>query len=171
MSKVEKLSSDVELSTLKELLHYDPETGIFTWRVSRGRLAKAGDRAGTIKELGYRGIKIRTRRYPASRLAWLYMTGRWPSNEMDHINGDRSDDRFSNLREATRFENVANRVFKPNTLGIRGVRLHSCGRYEARIGDRTLGLYATADEASAVRKRAEKLHFGDRGWFNRPPST
>src|SRR3989304_2031824 len=84
-------------SALKQIIHYDPDTGVFTWIVNRGRKAKSGYLAGVISDLGYRRIQISGRKHYAGRLAWLYMTGSQPVNEIDHINGVRDDDRFSNL--------------------------------------------------------------------------
>jgi hypothetical protein len=94
---------------IKEILHYDPETGVFTWKISRGRV-RAGEIAGYIhKTDGYRRIGAEEWGLKkASRLAFLYMTGNWPENQIDHINGVRSDDRWSNLRNATHGENLRN---------------------------------------------------------------
>ncbi len=104
-----------------ELLKYDPETGVIVWAVSRGRLAKAGDVAGTIDKDGYTRININGRKYAAHRIAWLIDTGAWPPDEIDHRNGVRSDNRRSNLREADRFINNQNAT-KPNRrIGLAGV--------------------------------------------------
>jgi hypothetical protein len=91
---------------LKELLHYDPDTGDFTWKVVR-KNGRAG-LAGTTTNGGYRQIVINCKFYRAHRLAWLYVYGKWPENEIDHINGVRNDNRIANLREATRSENQQN---------------------------------------------------------------
>jgi hypothetical protein len=146
---------------LKRILHYDPDTGVFSWIVSRGRMAKAGNRAGIISDLGYRKIKISGRRHYAGRLAWLYMTGSPPEREIDHINGIRDDDRFENLREATRWQNNANRIFKPNRTGSRGVA--KTGKtYWARLGTKYLGSYKTRAEAQAAYETEASVYFGDR---------
>lgn len=99
--------------SLRELLHYDPQTGIFTWRVTRGNL-KACSRAGSMKEDGYIRVCIGERRYHAHRLAWLYVTGDWPVEEIDHINRNKADNRFTNLRPATRSTNEQNRRWNVN---------------------------------------------------------
>jgi hypothetical protein len=95
---------------LRELLHYDPDTGDFTWRTARKRIP-AGAIAGTV-ERGFRRITIgggrHGPRYSAHRLAWLYMTGAWPNGYLDHINRDPDDNRFANLRLATNSQNQAN---------------------------------------------------------------
>jgi len=108
---------------LKELLHYDPETGIWTWRVNRRRV-KAGDKAGCIDTRGYRLIRINNVLYKSSRLVWLYTKGYWPLGEIDHINKATHDDRKSNLRCVTRLENMRNKSVQfKNLSGVTGVTL------------------------------------------------
>src|SRR5690606_34614864 len=93
---------------LKELLYYDPETGIFTRLVGRsGPRARAGDVAGSDNGKGYIRIYVDGRPYKAHRLAWFYMHGEWPE-EIDHRNGERADNRLSNLRPVTRQQNNLN---------------------------------------------------------------
>ena len=101
---------------LKSVLSYDPETGIFTWKYRQGLIGKkiswntrySEKQAGTIDPVGYLGIAIEYKRYYAHRLAWLYMTGELPKKYIDHLNGNKSDNRFLNLREATNSENQQN---------------------------------------------------------------
>ena len=91
---------------LKALLHYDPETGKFTWLEQRGR-QKAGDEAGAYSEaLGYLLIGINGTRHYAHRLAWLYMTGEWPENVIDHEDRNGANNRFANLKSVTQKRNV-----------------------------------------------------------------
>jgi HNH endonuclease len=117
---------------LRELLSYDEHTGEFLRLVDRGR-ERAGTMAGTINSRGYRCIKIDRKLYKAHRLAWLYMTGSWPSAEIDHIDVNPSNNRFSNLRLATRAQNSMNKkVQLNNTCGFKGVRKNGT-RWEARI--------------------------------------
>jgi hypothetical protein len=92
---------------LKELLDYDPNTGIFTWNVSRGK-GKIGSAAGTKTRYGYTRIMVEGKLYFTHRLAWLYMTGNWPSEHIDHIDRDSSNNKFDNLREVTHAENRQN---------------------------------------------------------------
>lgn len=120
---------------LREVLDYDPETGEFRWLVATGRRVNVGDLAGT-DSYGRRFIRIDKRRYRAHRLAWLYVHGRWPANEIDHINGVADDNRIANLREATRSQNCENRR-KPkrnSTSGFLGVWTHKAtGKLRAQI--------------------------------------
>jgi hypothetical protein len=97
-------------SRLKELLIYDPDTGIFRRRIACG-IAVAGSTPGNINAMGYLDISIGCKRYYAHRLAWLYVYGEWPSLEIDHINCDRLDNRISNLRDVTHHQNMNNLRF------------------------------------------------------------
>jgi hypothetical protein len=111
---------------LKELLHYDPETGIFTWRVRLSNRTPAGAIAGSDSGRGYLRLTIDKRDYRAHRLAFLYMTGDFPPEDVDHINGVRDDNRWVNLRPATRSENLHNQAGprRDNTSGFLGVCWH-----------------------------------------------
>jgi hypothetical protein len=93
---------------VREVLHYDPETGVFTQKVRTSSRVKVGGVVGGTNAAGYRMIHIDNQRHYSHRLAWLYMTNEWPSKQMDHINGIRSDNRFANLRQATSHENARN---------------------------------------------------------------
>ena len=107
---------------LKELLRYDQETGIFTRLVRTASWVKVGDTAGCQHNCGYLKIGVSGKEYLAHRLAWLYMTGRWPSEEIDHRNGMREDNRWLNLREATTSENAQNLAVRSNNKsGLTGV--------------------------------------------------
>src|SRR5690554_2331296 len=97
------------------LLSYDPETGHFHWAVQRSRI-KVGMRAGSITDEGYVAIKVMGRSYKAHRLAWLFHYGSPVPEFIDHINGDRSDNRIANLREANRTQNQANSRAKKDKL-------------------------------------------------------
>jgi hypothetical protein len=126
------------IERLKELLHYDPDTGMFTWRVNKGPFL-AGDVAGrTVKTGKYWRVGIDGKRYIASRLAWLYMTGVWPSYDIDHINRDRQDNRFCNLRDVTTSQNCFNTGKRShNTTGYQGVyrdtRIINRGGYKYNV--------------------------------------
>ena len=86
---------------LRKVLSYAPATGIFRWKVSASTRAPVGTIAGSKNGRGYHQIRIGGRPYSASRLAWLYMTGKWPNSEISYLNGKPSDTRWKNLREAT----------------------------------------------------------------------
>jgi len=116
---------------LCKLLHYDPETGTWTRNITRGRCDrwKAGEAVGTLKYDGRPGsgprrqICIDDRYYRSSRLAFFYMTGKWPKHKINHIDLDALNDQWNNLREATQSQIEANkRVRKDNALGVKGVR-------------------------------------------------
>ena len=147
---------------LRELLDYDAETGEFRWRVSQGGKAKAGDKAGCRQPRGYWKIRIDGKDYRPHRLAFLYAHGRFPSQDIDHRNGIRHDNRLSNLREATRSENLANG--KVRRLGLKGVHFHKRqGKWQAQIQKNGknfhLGTFDTELEAHAAYvQAANQLH-------------
>jgi len=106
---------------LKEFLHYDQDTGIFTWIKRAARCIKIGDVAGTKHPDGYVCITLSGKRYLAHRLCWLYVYGEVPENQIDHINCIRNDNRICNLRKATKAENSYNqKLRKNNTSGVKG---------------------------------------------------
>jgi hypothetical protein len=111
---------------LKELLNYDPETGVFTWLESR-KACKKGERAGNIGPIGYERIQVFRKQYLSHRLAWFYMEGFLPTGiEIDHINKNRADNRWKNLRLVSRQCNAKNcNVSKWNKSGITGVSFDS----------------------------------------------
>jgi hypothetical protein len=106
---------------LKELLHYNPETGIFTWKVSTARRVSSGDVAVTKRKDGYIQIKLNNELILSHRLIWIYMYGYLPKY-IDHINGQRDDNRIINIREVSNQQNSLNsKISKNNTSGIKGV--------------------------------------------------
>jgi hypothetical protein len=110
---------------LRDLLSYDPDTGLFHWRRTWGN-AHQGAVAGSVNARGYRMISVDAKIYGAHRLAWLYTHGVWPNPEIDHINRQRSDNRLANLRVADRRINNQNtELRKSNSSGFRGVTWHS----------------------------------------------
>jgi len=144
---------------LKELVHYDPETGVFTALVARGGKISAGDILGSDCN-GYIVICINYRKFYIHRLAWLYMTGEWPF-EIDHDNNDKSDNRWSNLFNRPHKQNARNfPARKQSKSGIFGVYwVSNRSNWVARIGGgREKGhLYYGPDffEACCARKSAE----------------
>lgn len=152
---------------LKEVLHYDPETGIFTWLMFRGGKATAGIRAGRTHYRGYRYIKVKQVAYAEHRLAWLYMIGKMPADQIDHINGDKADNRFSNLREATNSQNHMNRPVRSDSRSqAKGVKwLPANKKWTARIqvGNKRiyLGFFTTMEEAAEAYRRGAEKYFGE----------
>lgn len=119
----------IEREELIRLLDYDQETGLFRWRVAKKGIA-AGTVAGSKSWHGYSMIRLNKRMYMTHRLAWFYVHGAWPAHDLDHINGVRDDNRWVNLREATRAENLQNqRKPKAGSLsGFVGVYFHKRAR-------------------------------------------
>jgi hypothetical protein len=152
---------------LLELLHYEPETGVFTRLVRTAQCMRVGDVAGRTDTWGYRQIGVDGRKHLAHRLAWLYVTGEWPAEQIDHVNGDRSDNRIVNLRLATGSQNQANmRKRGDNTSGYKGVAWNAkCRKWQAYIGvngrRHHLGLFNDPAEAHAAYISAAQGHFGE----------
>lgn len=122
----------LDYERLKQSLSYDPETGVFTWiKKGRGRMRFFGKPAGRINPAGYSHIEIDGSDYYAHRLAWLYVHGSWPANQIDHKNGLRSDNRLANLQEATNSSNGQKKLkyFDTTSPLLTGVRkpLAHCG--------------------------------------------
>lgn len=148
-----------------EALAYDPETGVFTWLQRTSTKVHIGDEAGGLTSDGYRRIKLDGGWIKSHILAWFYVTGRWPTYEIDHINGLPLDNRFANLRDEPHSVNMRNMV-APNrnsTTGFRGVS-PSNGRWLARIKvhgrQHHLGVFSTPEEAHAAYLRAKAEHHG-----------
>ncbi|MES2367705.1 MAG: HNH endonuclease signature motif containing protein [Pseudomonadota bacterium] len=156
---------------LKECVSYDPETGEFRWNKYRPLThfknwrgwnqfshIYGGKEAGNLSHYGYIEIRINFALYKAHRLAWLYMTGEWPEEQIDHINHVRDDNRWCNLRSVTRYENRINSGARKDTKWTVGVTKVK-GVWLARITDKgapiNLGYFKSFEEAADVRKRAE----------------
>ncbi|WP_072270300.1 HNH endonuclease [Serratia marcescens] len=150
---------------LKKIIHYDPDTGIFVWALNRMGGAKRGSIAGTLTPDGYVKISVKNKSVFAHRLAWFYLYGKWPSKHIDHIDRDKSNNRISNLREATRSQNGANIGLKShNTSGFRGVSYSKehC-KWFAQIthnGKKAfLGYYKTPELANEAYQKSAKDKF------------
>jgi hypothetical protein len=160
------MSTELTQARLKELLHYDPVTGIFTWRVTVSSKAQAGNAVGRADILhGYVRRHVDKQRFSEHRLVWLYMTGSWPENQLDHINGDRTDNRWGNLREATDAQNRQNMAKRKgsssNLLGVKWSKLR--GKWMASITrdyvTKHLGYFADELDAHQAYIRAKaSLH-------------
>lgn len=153
----------VTAKRLREVLEYDPLTGVFTW-IKAGKHTQwlLGREAGRVhKKNGYREICVDGRLYFAHRLAWLYMTGQWPRDQIDHRNRQRSDNRWANLREA---DNSTNGLNRSNVSGVSFYRKGGYARWRARIhiGGKThsLGYFNTRELAEAASQSARLPYLG-----------
>lgn len=152
---------------LRHLLAYDQHTGIFTRLVQTTPAVQIGDVAGTLTRNGYVQISVDGTFYYAHRLAWFYMTGKWPAEDIDHMDGMRANNQFANLRSATRQVNAQNkrRASSNSKAGLLGVSHTTNGKPFARIGNdgkqTFLGVFDSAQEAHAAYVSAKRqLHAG-----------
>jgi hypothetical protein len=143
---------------LRSLLDYDPDTGVFTNRVTRNPRAKAGQPAGALTSEGYTAFQINGAKIYAHRAAWAYVYGVWPDTEIDHINRQRNDNRIVNLRLATRCQNSQNTgAHKRNPTGCKGVTFHARNKkwqVQLRANSKTFYVGQYAKLADAVQARA-----------------
>lgn len=148
---------------LRELLDYEKDVGVFRWRrLDVKNQCKIGSEAGYITRKGYRMIGVDGQYYMAHRLAWLYVCGEWPPDQVDHINELKSDNRFCNLRPATQSENQQNITLarRHNIAGLRGTtRAKLRWQAEIRIGGARvyLGSFPTAEAAHLAYLEAKKV--------------
>lgn len=156
------MSHPITSDRLRDLLNYDRGTGVLTWRVRRGGCVNAEDVAGRIHHTGYIAVCVDGRMYLAHRLAWLYVTGEWPVDQVEHRNGIRSDNRWDNLRAATNAENGQNRqgAHVNNKSGMLGVS-PSRGLWRATINvdgkQKYLGRFSTPEDAHAAYLKAKSV--------------
>jgi hypothetical protein len=149
---------------LKQVLQYNPSMGVFT-RIASKRIDRLGKEPGSLNTKGHVQIRIDGVLYVAHRLAWLYVNGRFPDNQIDHINGDKTDNRIVNLREATNKQNQENVPLQVNnTSGYRGVsfdkRLKKFRAYVCHNRRQiTLGFFITAETAAIESKKARNHFF------------
>ena len=154
-------------TTIAIFLDYDPQTGKFSRKLKTGPHSYPGEEITHLNDEGYVVVTMMGARLRAHRIAWAWMTGKWPENDIDHINGDRTDNRFSNLRQATRSQNLQNSGLRPtNKTGQTGVHFcHQRKKYVAqiRVNKATfpLGRFQTLEAAIAARKLAEKKFYGE----------
>jgi hypothetical protein len=154
-------------SRVQALLDYNPETGVFSWRLDvKGRARPPGKRAGCTNALGYVVIRVDDKLHYAHRLAWLVTHGSVPKG-IDHINGDRGDNRLCNLRLADQRQNLRNKGKQANNRsGYKGVIWERrAGRWRADIRLETkskmLGYFDTAEDAYAAYVTASRKYFGE----------
>lgn len=161
--KLYKYPPDWELTqkSLKEIMSYCPETGEFRWKVKSNPRITVGEVISSSTKDGYKQASIKRKRYYLHRLAFLYIKGNTPACFVDHIDGDRKNNRWANLREVTVLESNRN-LGKPrtNTSGTVGVAWHkAAGKWSAQINvngvSKYLGVFSDKDEAILARKQAE----------------
>lgn len=154
-------AADLTAARVRELLTYEPETGVFRWRNPASNRMKPGQIAGSPNNLGYVYLTIDGRKYRAHRVAWLVLHGLMPTEEIDHINGNRADNRAANLRLSDRASNMLNQrgPRADNRTGVAGVKRTKSGRFIARFagGGKTayLGTFDTVDDAAAAYAAAK----------------
>lgn len=155
---------------LRQLLNFDPDTGNFVWLEKVAPNIEIGSRAGWIRsDKRYKMIRIDGKYHYAHRLAWLYVHGRWPDPEIDHVNGDGLDNRLCNLRQASRSNNVNNTRPPKNSTGFPGVsKYRRKWRATVRIGGKTksLGYWPTPEEAHAAYVKAVNSVHGEFSRFH-----
>lgn len=175
-SKMFNRSAIIQLAELPDIFDYDPDTGVISWKPS-AKHGMAGKPAGRITTCGYRQVSLRGRSYHAHRLIWAIMTGSWPAEEIDHINRDKLDNRFVNLRQATRAQNIVTEgVRRNNTSGFKGVVWDKKKRlWRARIGigshRKNLGRFKRIEDAYAAYCAAAVFIHGEFACLPGPPPS
>jgi hypothetical protein len=155
--------SNLNFTRLKELLKYNPDTGVFTWINNMGRRVKANAEAGCLTRQGYVQIRIDAKSYAAHRLIWLYMYESFPSMSIDHIDGDKTNNARANLRIVTQSENCQNLKKSRGKSGFLGVTIDSQrkNRWKASIKlngkQQHIGWYKTPEEAHQAYVQAKRL--------------
>lgn len=158
------MNPELTRERLLQLLHYDEGTGVFTRRCALPGY-RVGSVAGTVVDRGYIVIKIDGKSHKAHRLAWLYAKEKWPDEHIDHQDGDTGNNRLSNLREATRAQNLANcKLYKSSKSKLKGVCWHRatgkwCSYIQANRKRVHLGLFDDPGDAhQRFLKAAAELH-------------
>jgi hypothetical protein len=157
----------ITMQEAREYFKYDPKTGLLYWKKSKSNRALIGSIAGYPEPNDYWQLRFNNKLYPAHRIIWLIVYECWPIHHIDHINGDKSDNRLENLREAGVSQNLANsRKRVDNTSGYKGVSYYNRDKnWRASISiygkQKHLGYFDTAEEAHNSYCRASNLHYGE----------
>ncbi len=158
------VNQDIHIDELNELFFYNHESGHLTWKkLVKHSKHSVGDRAGCSGKSGYRRVSVRKRLYREHRVIWAIVTGRWPTAMIDHIDGDKSNNRFENLRECSQKENCQNRI-PPKNNRLVGVSFRrDVNKWQARIYvggvNKSLGYFNSREEAHAAYAEARNKHF------------
>jgi len=157
----------ITLERLREVLEYNPESGVWVWVGRTGNKSKPGKIAGSLDNNGYVVIRIDRAIYKAHRLAWLFMTGEWPRSTVDHINLEHADNRWVNLREATYSQNNANRGPRSDCKsGVKGVTRSANGkRWVAHAFNEHIGTFDTIEQARDAYQKYAKQKQGEFAWL------
>lgn len=163
MAKAGEIPTTLTVERLRELLDYDPATGVFRWKVRRYRLDMIGCVAGYARKDGYWTIRIEGRLYYGHRLAWAHFYGEWPPDDLDHEDNVPGHDWIANLRPATRTQNLGNqRRRRDNTSGFKGVFFDkNLGKWRVAVKHRHIGCFSTAEDAHAAYVAAAAGMFGE----------
>lgn len=161
------MKNQIDIVRLREVLHYNADTGVLTWRVNRRR-ERVGAEAGRLKDSGYRVVDVNGRGYRSHRIAWALHHGEWPKGDIDHIDGVKTNNRIANLRDVSTSVNMQNRkrAQANNRSGssVPGVSFHKeTGKFEVRAirGGRRVyvGLFANISEAESASLAYRRLHY------------
>ncbi len=166
MARIQPSRQQLSPARLREVLSYDPETGLFTWLARLSKSVRIGNIAGADTSNGYRRIRIDDVEYLAHRLAWVYVHGEHPDSLIDHIDGNKQNNAIRNLRLVTVSENMQNqrRAMSGNKCGWLGVTFEKQTRkFKASINingktSKTLGRFSTAEEVHQAYVNAKRMH-------------
>jgi outer membrane protein assembly factor BamB len=153
---------------IRDRLSYDVNTGLLSWRINVSKNVKAGAKAGHIRKDGYSRLCVDRQFFLAHRVAWMLHYGSWPTSEIDHLNGERHDNRIANLRDVSKSINLQNqrKATSKNMTGFLGVSWHARTKcYAARINingtEKHLGYFKTAEKAhEAYLSKKRMVHQG-----------
>ncbi|BAE72763.1 HNH endonuclease family protein [Xanthomonas phage OP1] len=158
------VKKDLTFEEVDQLLSYDAETGLLTWKVAKANHVKVGDVTGCPDRNGHLRVVLNRKIYMVHRIAWLLSKGYWPNQQIDHIDGNTANNRLDNLRECTQAQNMQNLGKRSdNKSGIQGIswykRYQKWRAYICVNGDiQHLGYYESIEEAAAARAEAKALH-------------
>lgn len=161
-----RLDKRPSIDRVRQILAYDRETGILTWKVTSGRAIAGREAGGIDSSTGYHRVKVERVTILSHHVAWAIEMGEWPER-IDHRLGKEAGNAWSNLRLATQSQNMSNRGAQPKTVtGVKGVSYHKVtGKWQAQIGlngeNKYLGVFDTIEGAKAAYDAAATLYFGD----------